>query len=123
MTAVPVTVYTKPACVQCTATKKHLDRQGTPYHLVDISLDPEARAYVVDTLGYLQAPVVTAGDMHWSGYSPDKCDALGKLHTVAADIHALDAEAEAYLAQDEGEALLANAYLTDENAAARLVTV
>lgn len=102
MTAVPVTVYSKPRCVMCDATKRHLDKQGTPYTLVDISLDDEAREYV-QSLGYLQAPVVTVGDMHWSGYSPDKLDKLGALHTFAPDIVALDAEAAAYLADAELE--------------------
>ncbi|ATV79387.1 Hypothetical protein BFF97_00626 [Corynebacterium pseudotuberculosis] len=52
-----ITVYTKPACVQCNATKKALDRAGLDYTLVDISIDDEARDYVM-ALGYLQAPVV-----------------------------------------------------------------
>lgn len=50
-----VTVYTKPACVQCSATSKALDKQGIAYQKVDISLDSEARDYVM-ALGYLQAP-------------------------------------------------------------------
>ena len=33
-----VTVYTKPACVQCTATKKALDRAGVDYETVDITM-------------------------------------------------------------------------------------
>ena len=32
-----VTVYSKPACVQCTATYRALDRIGVPYEIVDIS--------------------------------------------------------------------------------------
>ena len=54
-----ITVYSKPACMQCTATKKALDRAGLDYTLVDISMDDEARDYVL-ALGYLQAPVVEA---------------------------------------------------------------
>ncbi|MEN4466788.1 redoxin NrdH [Mycolicibacterium conceptionense] len=66
-----VTVYTKPACVQCTATYKALEKQGIPFEKVDITLDSEARDYVM-ALGYLQAPVVVAGDEHWSGFRPDR---------------------------------------------------
>ena len=66
----PITIYTKPACVQCTATRKALDKAGIAYDLVDISADPAARDYVM-ALGYLQAPVVVAGDQHWSGFRPD----------------------------------------------------
>lgn len=70
-----VTVYTKPACVQCTATYRALDKAGIEYESVDISRDPEARDYVM-ALGYLQAPVVVAGDSHWSGFRPDRIKSL-----------------------------------------------
>ncbi|MBV9351528.1 MAG: redoxin NrdH [Mycobacterium sp.] len=70
-----ITVYTKPACVQCTATYKALDKQGIVYETVDITLDSEARDYVM-ALGYLQAPVVVAGTQHWSGFRPDRIKAL-----------------------------------------------
>ena len=69
-----VTVYTKPACVQCTATKKALDRAGVDYETVDISMDADARDYVM-ALGHLQAPVV-AQDEHWSGFRPDRIKGL-----------------------------------------------
>ena len=71
-----ITVYTKPACVQCVATYKALDKQGVAYQKVDITLDTEARDYVM-ALGYLQAPVVYAGpDNHHSGFRPDRLKAL-----------------------------------------------
>ncbi|MGV0633829.1 redoxin NrdH [Mycolicibacillus trivialis] len=70
-----ITVYTKPACVQCNATHKALEKEGIAYRSVDISLDSEARDYVM-ALGYLQAPVVVAGDDHWSGFRPDRIKAL-----------------------------------------------
>lgn len=66
-----ITVYTKPACMQCNATMKALDRAGLDYTLVDISMDDEARDYVL-ALGYLQAPVVEAGSEHWSGFRPER---------------------------------------------------
>jgi len=70
-----ITVYTKPACVQCTATKKALDKAGLEYTLVDISVDDEARDYVM-ALGYLQAPVVEVDGEHWSGFRPDRIRGL-----------------------------------------------
>ena len=70
-----ITVYTKPACVQCNATYKALDKAGLEYELVDISEDADARDYVM-ALGYLQAPVVVVGDAHWSGYRPDRIKSL-----------------------------------------------
>ncbi|MCV7008686.1 hypothetical protein H7J52_23245 [Mycobacterium gordonae] len=47
-----LTVYTKPACVQCTATFRALDKAGVHYQTIDITTDAEARDYVI-ALGYL----------------------------------------------------------------------
>ena len=62
-----ITVYTKPACVQCTATYRALDSKGIDYNVLDLSQDPAALEQV-KALGYLQAP--------WSGFRPDKIDEL-----------------------------------------------
>lgn len=71
-----ITVYSKPACVQCTATTRALSAKGIEYDLIDLTLDSEAMARVSE-LGYRQAPVVMAGDDHWAGFRPDKISALG----------------------------------------------
>ena len=48
-----ITVYTKPACVQCNATFRALKRAGVlDLTVVDITEDAEARDYVM-SLGYL----------------------------------------------------------------------
>ena len=65
-----IVVYSKPACVQCTATYTALDRRGLDYRVVDVTTDDEALA-AVRALGYAQAPVVVADDEHWSGFRPD----------------------------------------------------
>lgn len=70
-----ITLYTKPACVQCKATQKAFDRAGLDYEIVDISLDDAARDYVL-ALGYLQAPVVVANGEHWSGFRPERISSL-----------------------------------------------
>ena len=75
MTEHTIAVYTKPACVQCNATYKALDKNGLDYTVVDITTNDQARDYVMG-LGYLQAPVVVAGDDHWSGFRPDRIKAL-----------------------------------------------
>ncbi|SKU68377.1 Glutaredoxin-like protein NrdH [Mycobacteroides abscessus subsp. massiliense] len=80
--AMTVTVYTKPACVQCSATYKALDKLGIEYNVVDITEAPEARDYVL-ALGYMQAPVVVAGDDHWSGFRPDRIKALAAMNVEA----------------------------------------
>lgn len=66
-----VTVYSKPACVQCNATYRAMDKAGITYDVVDISQDAEALERTRN-LGYMQAPVVVTDDDHWSGFQPDK---------------------------------------------------
>lgn len=70
-----ITVYSKPNCVQCSATYRALDKAGLSYETVDISVDAEALEQV-RSLGYAQAPVVMAGGEHWSGFRPDKIKAV-----------------------------------------------
>ncbi len=70
-----ITVYSKPACVQCTATTRALDRKGLAYSIIDISQDAEAYARV-EGMGSRQVPVVVAGDQHWAGFRPDMIGAL-----------------------------------------------
>ena len=70
-----ITVYSKPACVQCTATTRALDAKGLEFELVDLTQDADAMARVTE-LGYRQAPVVIAGEDHWSGFRPDMIGAL-----------------------------------------------
>ena len=65
-----VTVYSKPQCVQCDATYRALDKKGVEYTVVDVTKDAEAMEMILG-LGHLQAPVVVAGDEHWSGFRPD----------------------------------------------------
>lgn len=72
-----ITVYSKPACVQCNATYRALDKLGADYTVVDISEDADARDYVM-SLGHLQAPVVIVDGDHWSGYRPDRIKALSE---------------------------------------------
>lgn len=64
-----ITLYTTPGCVQCRMTSQWLDRAGAPYRTVDLSESPDDMA-AVKALGYQSAPVVCAGDEHWSGFQP-----------------------------------------------------
>ena len=50
--------YTKPNCVQCSATER-------------LTKDTQALAHIV-SMGYRQVPVVVHGEQHWSGFCPDK---------------------------------------------------
>ncbi len=73
-----VIVFSKPNCVQCSATYRALNKHGLQYEVVDLSVDPEALE-TVKNLGYQQAPVVLADGDHWAGFRPDKIKALAPL--------------------------------------------
>jgi len=70
-----ITLFTKPSCVQCEATKRRLDKLGIDYTTVDVTKDPAAFDHIVG-LGYQQVPVVEVKrskkkDESWAGYRPD----------------------------------------------------
>ena len=72
-----VTVYTKDNCVQCEATKRHLDKLDIPYSTINITNDISALDKLI-SLGNRSAPVVVAGNESWAGYVPDKIDKLAE---------------------------------------------
>ena len=84
-----VIVYTKPACVQCNATYRALDKKGIDYKSVDISVD-DAALDRLKALGHMQAPVVEHlddnGDLvdHWTGFRPDKIEELAQNSVPAS---------------------------------------
>ncbi|MCL6424450.1 glutaredoxin family protein [Brachybacterium sp. JHP9] len=76
-----VTVYSKPACVQCVATKRKMGKLAIEHDTIDLTQD-EVSMDLVQALGYVQAPVVVVRDMagevlaHWSGFNPDRIKEL-----------------------------------------------
>lgn len=75
-----VSVYTVgPECIRCVLTKRVLVEKGVRFLEVDIRSNDAAREYVVEDLGYTEAPVVVVTDEdHWCGFRPDKLDALAE---------------------------------------------
>lgn len=76
MTEIPITVFGKPNCVQCTQTVKKFERSGLEagrdFIYRDVTQDPAAYEYITAELGYSAAPVVVLDDQdHWSGFRPD----------------------------------------------------
>lgn len=73
-----IKVFSKPACVQCTATYRALDKLGLDYEIVDLAENEEA---LLDLMarGYQSAPVVEADGETWAGFRPDR------IKAVAAD--------------------------------------
>lgn len=67
---VTITVFTKPHCPQCDATKRQFTKLGVNFETVDLTQSPS----ILDQLreaGFRQAPVVITPDSSWSGYRPD----------------------------------------------------
>ncbi|WP_313479886.1 glutaredoxin family protein [Microbacterium sp.] len=76
-----VTVYsTGPACQRCRLTCQRLDALGIRYDLVDIHDEHNAavRRFLVEELGYREAPIVQAGDSRWAGFRPDFIDGVAR---------------------------------------------
>lgn len=80
-----ITLYSKPNCVQCMATKRFLDKAGLTYETIDVSTDAAALTRILD-MGFMQAPVVETDEpvidsqgrgestvliSAWSGFRPD----------------------------------------------------
>jgi glutaredoxin-like protein NrdH len=65
------TIYTLPVCVQCSQTKRVMDREGIEYDTVSLLDVPELAAEFKEA-GFLQAPIVVSRDgRRWSGFRPD----------------------------------------------------
>lgn len=59
-------------------TARTLDRQGLDYTVIDVSQNTEAAAQL-QAWGYRQVPVVHAGEVHWSGFRPDRLASLAAV--------------------------------------------
>jgi glutaredoxin-like protein NrdH len=70
-----VTVYTKPSCVQCDATKRMMDKLKIEYTTVDITVDDKALEMLQEK-GFRSAPVVITDNDSWAGFNPDKISDL-----------------------------------------------
>lgn len=77
-----VTVYTKPDCQQCVATKRWLWSRAIAFEVEDLT-DP-GNLEAVKALGHASAPVVVVGEESWSGFRPDKLEELAEQWKEAA---------------------------------------
>lgn len=77
----PVTMLTKPQCVQCKMTARKLDEAGIAYQTIDLT-ESEAALEWAQGHDFMSAPIVVVGDMEtedfnaWAGFRPDRIDAL-----------------------------------------------
>ncbi|MFG1794214.1 glutaredoxin family protein [Nocardia sp. NPDC049149] len=95
-----IAVFGKPGCPQCKTTTQHLDKVGLPYRYRDVTEDQSAHD-IVTALGYRGLPVVTVGDLHWSGYRHSRINRLAEIHSTTPDLAVLEPAAIAYLNAEE----------------------
>lgn len=75
-----ITIYTKPDCPKCVATKKAFERNGIQFQTIDISEHGNGHfvEYIKRKLGYSSLPAVEVTDVtgktvdKWCSYRPDK---------------------------------------------------
>ncbi len=70
-----VTVYSKNNCMQCKMVKKWLGEHDVAFDEINIDEQPEYIQTVID-MGFRAAPVVTKGEISFSGFRPGE---LAKL--------------------------------------------
>ncbi|UIW13289.1 NrdH-like glutaredoxin [Arthrobacter phage Crewmate] len=73
-----ITLYSRNACQQCTATARKLRKHGLDYVEKNTSYDEAAAQFLRDA-GYTQAPVVITSDgREWTGFRPDLIEEIAR---------------------------------------------
>jgi glutaredoxin-like protein NrdH len=70
-----ITVFTKSNCIQCTMTKKEMDKRGIAYEELNIEEHPETLQAFIDA-GLTAAPIVVTDIKRWSGFRLNKIESL-----------------------------------------------
>lgn len=71
-----ITLFTKPGCGACIATKQALNKRNLKYDIKDVTQDPDAFDYVTKKLGFSGLPVVETDSDSWSGINLDKINRI-----------------------------------------------
>lgn len=71
-----VKVYSTPTCPYCTMAKKYLDSKGVKYEDVDVSIDRNAAAEMINKSGQRGVPVLDIDGNIVIGFDKDKIDNL-----------------------------------------------
>lgn len=67
-----IVVFSLPSCVQCTATKRMLDKNGISFDSIDMSQPGyEGVLNSLKSAGIMSAPFVLWNGDGWSGFRPD----------------------------------------------------
>ena len=67
-----IKVYSTKTCAYCQMVKRFLDLREAKFEEVDVTEDPETRAWLHKMSGYSTVPVTTDGDMFVVGWRPDQ---------------------------------------------------
>ncbi|MDF2915956.1 MAG: glutaredoxin-like protein NrdH [Microbacterium sp.] len=70
-----ITIYSKPKCNACDATRMRFEKADVPYKTLPLT-DEVAAEYAHH--GFLAAPIVTTGTRIWAGYRHDEIAATIK---------------------------------------------
>lgn len=74
-----VTVYTKPDCQPCKATKRLMNKEGIPYTEEEVN---DANREIIRALGHMSAPIIVIKNNEgqivssWAGFRPDEIKAI-----------------------------------------------
>jgi glutaredoxin-like protein NrdH len=74
-----ITLWTKPGCVQCEATKREFDKRGIVYTTRWLNKSPKAVERFIE-LGLTAAPIVETDKKRWSGFR------LGKIQSLESHL-------------------------------------
>ena len=64
-----ITIWVKPSCVQCDATKRALNKHGITYTTRDLTANP-GQVEAFKNAGYTTAPIVVTSHGTWAGFQP-----------------------------------------------------
>jgi glutaredoxin-like protein NrdH len=70
-----ITVWTTPDCIQCSMTKKQMDKYGIRYEEMALEQHPD-KLEEFKNAGLISAPIVTTDVKTWSGFRLDKIKSL-----------------------------------------------
>lgn len=78
-----VRMYTRDWCGYCTAAKRYLAAKGIEVTEIDVTHDPETRAWLVETTGQRTVPQIFIGEQAIGGYTDLRAlDASGGLEPL-----------------------------------------
>lgn len=70
-----ITIYSKSGCPECVFTKKYLQSKNISFEEKRIDQDQSYLDEVI-SLGYTSLPVIKIGQESFSGYQPERLEAL-----------------------------------------------